>query len=714
MKIFSLPNLTSQTPNPIEVQSLNGVFLPRNFASKKAWIEWGQQHGTAWHFLSSYEGITPGLRVTTANPPVMCHGLVLDYDCGSTDWKWEEILTDIQTAKVHPTYVHQTVSGGARLIWPFDKPVLVHESVWKKVVTALVKGIRADKLLDSLDDCYTDPGQYYGLYGPVITYPDAPPISADRVYGLVMKHTTDKAFRKLGTVIPLEAIAKEVAERFPGRWEGEFVLGARGCRFWDGAADNPTAAIVRETGMQCFTGLLPFVPWQQILGARFLKDYEDNRVGEVLQEEFYYDGKDYWRKIEGLWYPHNKSDFVLELEMKGLSYERVNNQPSEISKTLNIIHNNRRIHSTANIFHQPLTVQEINCRKILNTSVLRLMQPHPEPVAWGDGFPRLAAFYEGWFEEVPGEGENIQLVHYLAWLQHFYKSCLAQKPQPGQILFIAGPVDQGKTMSSTKILGDIFGGFIDASNYVTGKDPNTGMASECPIWALDDTIANEGFAKQNFYAGMIKKIAANPYITLTDKWVKSTRIDWNGRVIVTCNIENEALRIIPSPEENLMDKIMILKLAYREGFDLKGLRAHLDDELPYFCRWLVDWDTEAEGVIEASRYVVSPFHHPELVKAAKSVSASNPFRELLQMHFANYFTVNNETSWTGTASELISAMSIDDRLKMLVQAYTPVVAGRMLNQMMSQGRPLKRVTVRGSDKWRFTREFLEEEVPVAQ
>ena len=48
------------------------------------------------------------------------------------------------------------------------------------------------------------------------------------------------------TKSPIGRVAEEVEKRFPGRWPGAFEIGARGPRFWDDTASNPTAAIVRS------------------------------------------------------------------------------------------------------------------------------------------------------------------------------------------------------------------------------------------------------------------------------------------------------------------------------------------------------------------------------------------------------------------------------------------------------------------------------------
>ena len=108
-----------------------------------------------------------------------------------------------------------------------------------------------------------------------------------------MESSKSYAWNKLGTVIPMDVLAAEVDRQYPGRWQGGFDFGARGVRFWDPESDNETAAVVRETGMQCFTGGAAFVPWATIFGHPFVNQFEADRIGGSVKD-IYFDGRDYW------------------------------------------------------------------------------------------------------------------------------------------------------------------------------------------------------------------------------------------------------------------------------------------------------------------------------------------------------------------------------------------------------------------------------------
>ena len=101
--------------------------------------------------------------------------------------------------------------------------------------------------------------------------------------------------------LPMETVAAEVEKRWPGRWKGEFKLGARGMRFWDDSAANDTAAIVRETGMTCFTGDQAFVTWSQIFGRSFVEEFQTSKLGAASQD-IYFVGGGYLFREAGEWH----------------------------------------------------------------------------------------------------------------------------------------------------------------------------------------------------------------------------------------------------------------------------------------------------------------------------------------------------------------------------------------------------------------------------
>jgi len=217
------------------------------------------------------------------------------------------------------------------------------------LLSHIKRTLRLKKLLVGLDeDAFEDPCKYYEAGT------DWKKISDDVIPASFMMHWAIEATRnydwgKLAPAIPMEKIAEEVERQYPGCWQGEFEIGVRGVRFWDSSADNETAAIVRESGMQCFTGGQAFVPWSAILGGKFVRKFEADRVGGAI-ENIWFDGREYWIKnAEDKWASKNKADMALYLRVnKQLSpVIRRGRTCSDVDKALSRIQEHQSIHAAA-------------------------------------------------------------------------------------------------------------------------------------------------------------------------------------------------------------------------------------------------------------------------------------------------------------------------------------------------------------------------------
>lgn len=699
MKLLSIPNLSASKTVEFEFPLEMGAPATRH-ATKNAFIAWGQQRDTEWHYITGYQAENPGLRVNASNPAHKMRALVLDYDCGhlSPGWTWEVALQECENVPtIKPTYIYQTYSGGFRVIWEFDRAVLVHHQVWKKAIRQLIKELKADKMFTNLDEaCWTDERIYYAVYGPGLQV--GVPMPSDRLYSHVVNYSNSVKWTKASNdiPIPIEIIAKKVEEKWPGRWQGDFILGARGIRFWDESADNHTGAIVRETGMQCWTGTDAFKPWRTLFGDSFVKQFQNEELAQIMQEEIYFDGDKYWREIAGVWRSISRTDIILHLKCEGVSTEKAGaDELSMLDKVLNTIQNERRVAGVGPLFHQKTGLTQLNGDRFLNNSTVKLIQPAEDqgPLEWGEGFPRLANFYRGWFSE------DEQLGHYLAWVQRFYKSCLDLKPNSGQVVFIVGDAEKGKTFSTTSILAKLFGRFADASEYLLKETQYNGNLVKSPIWSVDDTSPGES-NKHAVYSSMVKRTAANPHITMNEKFEPACTVPWCGRLVITCNEDPESLKIFPDLTTTIKDKIMIFKLSKRAEFDFHALERTLEDELPYFGRWLLQWDSVADGVSDYSRYGVVGFWHPDIVDAVREVSPLVHFRDLLIMFLDERVKENH---WIGNSTQLLAAMleggSNLSSTAELAKKLVPAMVGKNLNKLKSQGWQISQRTLHGRSVW---------------
>ena len=678
--LHAIKNLSSNQTKPCEPWNIKTVA-----PSKDRWADPDLKHC----FYSGFEGLLAGMRIDKNNPAVRLHWIVVDYD-GKIDQHMRDTVLEHCT-DFHPQYICRTFSGGARLLWKLETPFLLHSNdLTTRLMKHISRKLRVSKIMVGLDTtALENPCQYYE------TGTDWKALSSDVIPSAFMMQwaieaTHKHAWHKEGPVVPMDIVADEVERQYPGRWVGEFDNGARGIRFWDPCADNETAAIVRESGMQCFTGGQAFVPWSSILGRSFVQKYEADRVGGAI-ENIWFDGRDYWhRRSDGHWAASNKSDIALHLKVdKRLSVSVPRNANfSEVEQALENIHQHQYISCAAPLIHRPEGIVYSNGLRILNTSTASVLKPaEVDPVLNIDAtpssqFPWLYSYFSSLFDPVE------QLDYFYAWLQRWYKSALDQRMLPGQASFFAGVPNTGKTLLSTVILSRIFGGHTDASSFLCGEDNFNSHLFDSAVWSVDDVVPLTDRRTHLRFSALIKKMAANRTFSIREKFKIDKTIEWNGRIVVTCNTDPESIRILPDVDLSNRDKINLFHVADRDTFTFpRNVAEIIISELPFFLRWLIDW-TPPEHVLGDSRYGVKTYCEDSLLDAARHSSSAYSFLEVL----LKFFDGQETDVWTGSATELLSGMNNDQEgLAGIAVKYTISQVGRELSKLASQGYPLTQV-----------------------
>ena len=635
-------------------------------------------------FYSGFEGLISGMRIDKHNPAIRLHWIVADYD-GKIDQNMRDTVLE-RCTDFHPQYICRTFSGGARLLWRLETPFLLHgNDLTTRLMKHVGRKLRVSKIMVGLDTAaFSNPCQYYEAGT------DWKQLSSDVIPSAFMMQwaieaTHKHTWRKEGTVIPMDVVAAEVERQYPGRWVGQFDIGARGSRFWDPGADNETAAIVRDSGMQCFTGTLAFVPWSSILGNDFVRKYEADRIGGAI-ENIWFDGRDYWhQRSNGHWASSNKSDIILALKVnKRLSASVPRNGSfSEVEQALENIHQHQYISCAAPLIHRPEGIVYLNGLRVLNTSTVSAMQPSDkQEIDPGTDFAWLNSYFTSLLDPVE------QLDYFYAWLQRWYKSALDQRMLPGQASFFAGVPNTGKTLLSTLILSRIFGGHIDASSFLCGEDNFNSHLFQTAVWAVDDVVPLTNRKSHLKFSALIKKMAANRTFSVREKFKVDKTVEWNGRVVVTCNTDPESIRILPDVDLSNRDKINLFNVADRDDFIFpKDVADIIQTELPHFLRWLLDWTPPAH-IVGDTRYGVQTYCEESLFEAARHSSSAYSFLEVL----LKFFEGQVDDVWTGSATELLSGMNNDqDGLAGIAAKYTTSQVGRELSKLASQGYPLTQV-----------------------
>ena len=640
MKYFSLKNLSSVKVEDMKEPYATQREYPKEFKdgkNHKKFIEWRQNINTSWQFFSLVEGINPHQRVSSegtivenANAIKKVHGVVLDFDCHDRNLAWgEETLKGIEK-ELLPTWINLTFRKGFRLVWEFSEPILCPTTdMYKEFIRLFCEATRAQVVFPSLDmkaaqnaTMFYDRGREWKRINPE-------PISQLLIEGLFLKAGETALWRTSLGEPPIEEIAKLVQKRFPNKWQGEFIEGARGCRFWDTQADNQTAALVRRSGMQCFTGEVPFKTWKDIFGPADIAALTAESTASVIAD-FYYDGQAYhsYNPITGRYRCIHR---IEELRLFLKEYYKVHKD--KLGPLQARIEEERRIDMAIPL---PFLSQGIHYdsqgARLLNISRLQLLPPAVgESGAWGKNFPRLADFLDQMFRSVnPG-----QLAHFLGYMSYFYKACYEHRKTKGQVTFIAGPPGTGKSFLVNAVIGPIFGGVVPAGSYLVDQDQYNDHLFKSNVWVLDDEMGNADSRVMARYSNMLKQIAANYNLRYRPMYSSGGSLSWFGRLFVTLNEDYKSLEILPDMDINNRDKINFYRVG-KTDVDFPLLCAAYPAEIPYFCRYLLDYVIPA-GMVD-SRFGVKAYQEGEVLKrtdvGGRTNMDSEIFREFRRQLFS--------------------------------------------------------------------------------
>lgn len=348
------------------------------------------------------------------------------------------------------------------------------------------------------------------------------------------------------------------------------------------------------------------------------EDFERQRaaVTEAREVPIYFDGDKYWSKLpDERWVPDKKEDAAANIMQEfGIT------KPQLVQEVMFYIRKKNRVDGATPFIHNKgVTVVDQN-GLYLNTTRRKLTSPAEQD---GD-CPWLHTYFEKiWDSSFPQQREI-----FLAWFKRLYQSAHEGNLKSGQALIIAGDTGLGKTLLSRRIIGAALGGFTDAGSYLLGKTEFNKEAAETAVWSVDDNRGGATWEKHDEFSNALKRYVANPQIPYHPKFKDATTITWRGRIVVTCNLDEKSLSILPEMDESIEDKLMLFKLnCWRPDF--KNVEAVIEAELPFFLRWLLEWKPTSIRMDVDERFGITSFHHPELLFASRSAAAPAQLEEMI-------------------------------------------------------------------------------------
>lgn len=700
---FSIPNVTSIVVTPINKPwEYDQTTIPDSLyksQDKLLYRQWSENPATTHAFISGNEGLDAGRRISydkeDTNPALKCHAIIVDYD--ATNLLTPQLLEDIKSGKEKwpsdyaPSYIADSFTRGRlRAIWNFEAPVLIaSQKHYKKFIQILDKKIKFNKWFSGFEaDSLGNPAHYYMIGS---NYRECRPDKYLRKSHLdlwsfeaanqVMDSMIEQKFQ-----IPMEEIALEVERQFPGRWHGPFEVGARGVRFWDHDAKDQNGCQVTEHGMMAYSGEQAFLPWNKILGSKFVEKFEADKISGIIDNVVleYKKGSTsstYWVRLqkneEGLperWVCMNQTQITTFLKCAGFSSTIVRGHTaSEVDKILNQVNMTNSVTGAFPYIHYPHGKIKIDGEWKLNTSTVKVWPPAPEGMCMTleEGrsyFPTIWGFLSNFFEPTPRDSRSssIQLEFFLSWLQHAYQLYYRQEPQSGLILILCGPQSAGKTFLLQRIISPLLGGSHDIKDVLTGK--YTDLLTQSPVAYVDDMSHVTNAEEHRKYSEQMKALVSNNKITFDGKWKATGETWWMGRVVVCMNDDASSLRMLPDLSLSMAGKVGMLMInrnrddGFRFSSDWAKTKNQIDKELSFFARYLLSgWKTPEYLENHSNpRYYVVPYKHPELYHEAQERGIKHELFELLQEFMEDNALANKNKDyqgWTGTTTALLGSLS---------------------------------------------------------
>ena len=633
-----------------KISKLDNLKLTKpSFKNKADYREWCSNSNTDHVFYSCVEGRAPSKRVSNDNPAHKIHGAVADYD-SPIDWKsFRNKLANACVGIPFPTWASRTQSGYLRLVWEFDSSIPIDPSMYDSFMGYINKSLKMDKLFAGFDKTSLKPNQYFELGEDWIKTGDE--IPTDVVHACLSKAVSSKPPESSDTSVPLDVVAPEVESRFPNRWFGEFEVGARGPLFWiDDGIDRDGCQVV-EDGVVCYSDRAGkgFMSWGDIFGGSFVKDYETKKLSTLL-DEYWFNGKTFFKLLYGNAVSIPKEQLLLELRQAGFSVRvRRGRAISEVEEALLTVSNNNRIDEIAPVVFSSERIVSYNATRILNCSNLVPVEPD------SDGDPSKWPFLHQWLNQLfANSSKNSALDYFYSWMQRFYTAVLDRVPLQGQALLLVGPTGRGKSLLSNKIISGLVGGFSDASDYLSGQTKFNKDLGRVASWVIDDTTSAASFQDQRRATELLKRAVANPRVEYMAKYADAMSIPWTGRVILSLNMDANSLSVIPSLDTSNRDKLMALLISNKSTNSFPAnsqLEATIEQELPHFGKFLLDWKVPKE-VEDVGRFGVQSYIDPTIADAAYDNSSRSSIAELVEFFAKRCREIHPDMGkWSGTLTE---------------------------------------------------------------
>jgi len=633
-KIFAFPNLAAPICRQFDSVSECIAHFARATEQTKDSVrampkprrrDWMKDAASTWPCISFVEGLNPHQRVGHDNPPHLLHGIAADFDNVGKSFTEQELADLASRCAYPPAAGGKSLGGGYHFIWLFEEPIqlLSNEAYATKIIKAVFSKIRVGNLMVGFDEACRRPTQLLSIdpheFGWLTDRFETGCIEA--VATRIWSGEVDVDFEFDGVALDLDEVKAQVDRIYPGRWAGPFVAGARGIRFWDATATDPTAAVVTATGMRYFSDGGGFKTWAQIFGSDFVEKLSINTI-KTLTDDFYYTKLD--REYVQFLRPLNEYRTLSRTQMLSRFRAAGLDKQEDQDRAFNYIEDYRAVDATVEMANQTKGVVKQGAITVINMD-----KSVPPPCKEGDFEFLRVLITEAMF---PGDQHH----YLLAWLKDAAKSVMTLTPTFSQVIFMAGDVSLGKSLLQKKVFTPMFGGVeADPIQFFLGRTTFNSQLSGAGHWCISDAPGATNANQKSEMTQQIKAVAANGSHSSNAKFKVPITVSLNSRVTFSLNKVTECLSVFPKLGPDILDKLILLDVKHHTFLPRQdgGYNAVCAEALPGFVYWLLNQYEPPRFALGTSRFYAASYHNDELLTYTMAAQDNSELLNLVHLAF---------------------------------------------------------------------------------
>jgi hypothetical protein len=274
-----------------------------------------------------------------------------------------------------------------------------------------------------------------------------------------------------------------------------------------------------------------------------------------------------------------------------------------------------------------------------------------------------------------------QLDHFLAWMRLSYLSLIQQLRSFGQVLFLVGPAQCGKSLLQVRLITPILGGrSAEPFTYMTGQTHfNSDLIKADHLHIEDQGVSHRQFDRHKF-EDFIKITAVGTATRAEAKGQDAFMVYPIRRMTVSLNGESYNFETIPDLSESLVDKIMIFNCGTVDfGIPSSEIEAMIEKELPAFIFWFMNEWKCPEEILTEDRMGVNSYIDPSIREKLEGFSPETRTKQMLDVYLnegAQQFIQGNATDIWGMLNASTAAKGL-----LLANCRTVDWLGRRLSAM---------------------------------